>query len=160
MRKIRHGPAESAQWNMCYAVAPVETRAELCFLNIVQTPVDGQAELAAQVGEGAGYVYTHQGCCEHLVELKDIRAVQTADPALPSAFPVTHYEVRCCLASSLWLCCVVPVGGRCLCISGECVGQHNWVCALQSSPDGGLVIARRGRRGGSAVSARVVPPHG
>lgn len=46
-----------------------------------------------QIGQGAGYVYMHQGCCEHLLELKDVRTVQAADPKLASAFPVILFQV-------------------------------------------------------------------
>ena len=46
-----------------------------------------------QVGQGAGYVYMHQGCCEHLLELRDVRTVQKADPKLASVFPVTLFQV-------------------------------------------------------------------
>ena len=49
--------------------------------------------MAMQIGQGAGYVYMHQGCCEHLLELKDVRTVQAADPNLASAFPVFLFQV-------------------------------------------------------------------
>lgn len=45
-----------------------------------------------QVGQGAGYVYMHQGCCEHLLELRDVRTVQKADPKPASMFPVTLFQ--------------------------------------------------------------------
>ena len=41
----------------------------------------------------------HQGCCEHLLELKDVRAVQAADSKLVSAFPVILFQV--CLPVSV-----------------------------------------------------------
>lgn len=47
-----------------------------------------------QVGQGAGYMYMHQGCCEHLLELKDVRSIQTTDPKLASAFPFTLAQVH------------------------------------------------------------------
>lgn len=49
--------------------------------------------LAWQVGQGAGYMYMHQGCCEHLLELKDVRSVQLADTKLAAAFPCTMFQV-------------------------------------------------------------------
>lgn len=40
-----------------------------------------------QVGQGAGYVYVHQGCCEHLLELTDVRRAHDADPLLINHYP-------------------------------------------------------------------------
>ena len=48
-----------------------------------------------QVGQGAGYVYMHQGCCEHLVELSDVRSIHHAEllQSQPTAYPLVLREV-------------------------------------------------------------------
>ena len=48
-----------------------------------------------QVGQGAGYVYMHQGCCEHLVELSDVRSVHHAEllQTQPTHYPLVLKEV-------------------------------------------------------------------
>ena len=40
-----------------------------------------------QVRQGAGYLYVHQGCCEHLLELTDVRSAHDSDPLLINHFP-------------------------------------------------------------------------
>lgn len=40
-----------------------------------------------QVGQGGGYVYVHQGCCEHLLELTDVRRAHDADPLRINHYP-------------------------------------------------------------------------
>ena len=49
-----------------------------------------------QVGQGAGYVYMHQGCCEHLIELSDVRAIHHAEllQTQPTVYPLVLKEVR------------------------------------------------------------------
>lgn len=49
-----------------------------------------------QVGQGAGYVYMHQGCCEHLVELSDVRSIHHAEllQSQPTSYPLVLKEVR------------------------------------------------------------------
>ncbi|KAA6427035.1 MAG: hypothetical protein FRX49_02792 [Trebouxia sp. A1-2] len=44
-------------------------------------------DLFLRVGQGAGYVYVHQGCCEHLLELTDVRRAHDADPLLINHYP-------------------------------------------------------------------------
>ncbi len=62
-----------------------------------------------QVGQGAGYVYVHQGCCEHLLELTDVRRAHDADPLLVNHYPVVLDQVlsRICLQGQA--ASVVPV---------------------------------------------------
>lgn len=47
-----------------------------------------------QVGQGAGYVYMHQGCCEHLVELSDVRCIHHAEllQSQPTFYPLVLKE--------------------------------------------------------------------
>ena len=55
-----------------------------------------------QVGQGAGYVYMHQGCCEHLVELSDVRSIHHAEllQAQSISYPFVLKEVRLCYTGS------------------------------------------------------------
>lgn len=46
-----------------------------------------------QVGQGAGYVYMHQGCCEHLMELADVHRPHDSDPADTRQYPRILKEV-------------------------------------------------------------------
>ena len=43
--------------------------------------------LALRVGPAPGYVYCHQGCCEHAVYVADARRVHPADPRRPLCLP-------------------------------------------------------------------------
>lgn len=61
-----------------------------------------QVQSFLQVGQGAGYVYMHQGCCEHLVELSDVRSIHHAEllQSQPTLYPLVLKEVRfiqCCM---------------------------------------------------------------
>ena len=40
-----------------------------------------------------GYVYCHQGCCEHALYIKDIRRIHSDDPQRASAYPVQTFQV-------------------------------------------------------------------
>ena len=40
-----------------------------------------------------GYVYCHQGCCEHALYFKDIRRIHPDDPQQASAYPVQTFQV-------------------------------------------------------------------
>lgn len=57
-------------------------------------------ELALKVGPAAGYVFCHQGCCEHLLVVKDVRQIHADDPQDLAAYPVCIREV-CRLRFSL-----------------------------------------------------------
>ncbi len=38
-------------------------------------------------------MYVHQGCCEHLLELTDVRRAHDADPLLSNHYPVVLDQV-------------------------------------------------------------------
>ncbi len=40
-----------------------------------------------------GYVYCHQGCCEHALYFKDIRRIHPDDPQQASDYPVQTFQV-------------------------------------------------------------------
>ena len=40
-----------------------------------------------------GYVYCHQGCCEHALYFKDIRRIHRDDPQQASDYPVQTFQV-------------------------------------------------------------------
>lgn len=40
-----------------------------------------------------GYVYCHQGCCEHALYIKDIRRIHPDDPQQALAYPVQTFQV-------------------------------------------------------------------
>ncbi|DBB13694.1 TPA: hypothetical protein ACH3X3_000712 [Trebouxia sp. C0006] len=61
-------------------------------------------DLFLRVGQGAGYVYVHQGCCEHLLELTDVRRAHDADPLLINYYPVVLDQAKwtrrhCCICN-------------------------------------------------------------
>lgn len=71
-----------------------------------------------QVGQGAGYVYMHQGCCEHLVELSDVRSIHHAEllQSQPISYPFVLKEVR--LAMLVYVICNMESGMQhCYCES-------------------------------------------
>lgn len=78
-----------------------------------------------QVGQGAGYVYMHQGCCEHLVELSDVRCIHHAEllQSQPTFYPLVLKEVRLLNNAIVALVC-----GQILVHCGSCCGQS--VCCL------------------------------
>ena len=43
---------------------------------------------------GTGYIYCHQGCCEHALYIRDIRKIHPDDPQQASAYPVQTFQVR------------------------------------------------------------------
>jgi len=63
-----------------------------------------------QVGQGAGYVYVHQGCCEHLLELTDVRRAHDADPLLINHYPVVLDQVLSHKPLQGQAALVLPVG--------------------------------------------------
>ena len=48
----------------------------------------------------SGYVYCHQGCCEHALYIKDIRRIHPDDPQLASAYPVQTFQVSSSLVQA------------------------------------------------------------
>ncbi|KAL0025725.1 hypothetical protein WJX77_007569 [Trebouxia sp. C0004] len=61
-------------------------------------------DLFLRVGQGAGYVYVHQGCCEHLLELTDVRRAHDADPLLINHYPQVLDQAKwtrrhCCICN-------------------------------------------------------------
>ena len=54
-------------------------------------------QLALRVGSAPGYIYCHQGCCEHAVYVADARRVHPGDPRARSAYPLQTFQA--CLAS-------------------------------------------------------------
>ena len=55
-------------------------------------------QLALRVGSAPGYIYCHQGCCEHAIYVADARRVHPGDPRARSAYPLQTFQA--CLASS------------------------------------------------------------
>ena len=47
-----------------------------------------------------GYVYCHQGCCEHALYIKDVRRIHSDDPQLASAYPVQTFQVSSSLVQA------------------------------------------------------------
>ena len=53
-------------------------------------------DVGLRTGPGARNVYCHQGCCEHLLVIKDVRRLHSSDPQYLAAYPVplqkaSHY---------------------------------------------------------------------
>lgn len=66
-------------------------------------------QLALRVGSAPGYVYCHQGCCEHALYVADARRVHPGDPRARSAYPLQTFQA--CLGSDIVSCafiCIVP----------------------------------------------------
>ena len=57
-------------------------------------------QLALRVGSAPGYVYCHQGCCEHALYVADARRVHASDPRARSAYPLQTFQacsrLQCC----------------------------------------------------------------
>lgn len=53
------------------------------------------ADIGLRAGPGARNVFCHQGCCEHLMVIKDVRRVHPDDPQHLSAYPLIIQEVNC-----------------------------------------------------------------
>ena len=96
--------------------------------------------LCMQVGQGAGYVYMHQGCCEHLVELLDVRSIHHAEllQSQPISYPFVLKEVRLCYTGL----CDMPHGmQRCYCESSVgtllslLVNSYVEPCSKRSLPE-------------------------
>ena len=51
-------------------------------------------QLALRVGWATGYVYCHQGCCEHALYIADARRVHPDDPRRRSAYPLQSFQAR------------------------------------------------------------------
>lgn len=51
-------------------------------------------EIGLRIGPAARNVYCHQGCCEHLLVIKDVRRAHPSDPPQLDAYPHTIHEVR------------------------------------------------------------------
>lgn len=49
-------------------------------------------QLWLRIGAAAGYVYCHQGCCEHLLAVTDVRMLHPDDPQHASAYPELVYQ--------------------------------------------------------------------
>ena len=47
-----------------------------------------------------GYVYCHQGCCEHALYIKDVRRIHPDDPQRASAYPVQTFQVSSSLVQA------------------------------------------------------------
>ncbi|KAK9845423.1 hypothetical protein WJX81_006126 [Elliptochloris bilobata] len=51
-------------------------------------------QLALRVGSAPGYVYCHQGCCEHALYVADARRVHAGDPRARSAYPLQTFQAK------------------------------------------------------------------
>ncbi|KAK9818103.1 hypothetical protein WJX72_007223 [[Myrmecia] bisecta] len=51
-------------------------------------------DLYLRIGGGAGYVFCHLGCCEHLLIIRDVRRCHIDDPASESAYPLLTFQKR------------------------------------------------------------------
>ena len=51
-----------------------------------------------RVGSFPGYVFCHQGCCEHGLYFKDIRRIHPDDSHRLSDYPIPVYQASTCLA--------------------------------------------------------------
>lgn len=47
-----------------------------------------------RLGFGAGYVYLHQGCCEHLLSFTDVRVLHPDDRQLLLQYPALNFQAR------------------------------------------------------------------
>ena len=70
-------------------------------------------QLALRVGWATGYVYCHQGCCEHALYIADARRVHPDDPRRRSAYPLQSFQAR---AHG----CMVHVHVRCMQVGSLC----------------------------------------
>lgn len=52
------------------------------------------SDVPLRAGPGARNVYCHQGCCEHLFVVKDVRRLHSDDPQFLAAYPVLLQKVR------------------------------------------------------------------
>ena len=59
-------------------------------------------QLALRVGTAPGYIYCHQGCCEHAIYVADARRLHPGDPRARSAYPLQTFQA--CLVSDIVLC--------------------------------------------------------
>ena len=66
----------------------------LCTSNCLLILRVAYAVSRVQVGQGAGYVYMHQGCCEHLIELADVCCAHDANPADTRQYPCIIKQVQ------------------------------------------------------------------
>ena len=51
-------------------------------------------ELELKCGRDEGYIYSHQGCCEHTVVVADIRCIHETDPQDRSMYPLATLKRR------------------------------------------------------------------
>lgn len=51
-------------------------------------------QLAVRVSNYPNYLYCHLGCCEHLVQVRDVRLVHASDPQRVSEYPVQLLQMR------------------------------------------------------------------
>ena len=118
------------------------------------------ADLARlRLGAFPGYVFCHQGCCEHSLFFRDVRRIHAADSRDPAAYPQLVYQVR----TQGWLSCFGPcacsTGRACRPVArGMCMLRHETfypreLCrGCSASPTGAsaLCLARAGMRHGDA----------
>lgn len=130
-----------------------------------------------QVGQGAGYMYMHQGCCEHLLELKDVRSIQATDPTLASAFPFMLSQVHAQTCDyGMTVSVMMLLATMSLVIDNEGLqgpshvgtstslspGNHDTSnCQILSCSHPAMLCGcRRGKSGGFATCVRVLPLSG
>lgn len=46
-----------------------------------------------RLGASPGYIFCHQGCCEHALYFRDIRRIHPDDSHSPSDYPIPVYQV-------------------------------------------------------------------
>ena len=66
------------------------------------------ADLAAlRLGSFPGYVYCHQGCCEHALFFRDVRIIHPDDSHDLADYPVPAYQASppCSIGALRFLAC-------------------------------------------------------
>ena len=109
---------------------------------------------ALQVGPAAGYVYCHQACCQHVLEVRDVRQLHREDPQKKSDWPHTIFKVRLATTGQnlhsrvtlAWL----P--------SWWAAGAHACSKHVQSSPEPGRMQPLEGSGRPSTPCLHVLPP--
>eukprot|EP00873_Tetraselmis_striata_P016577 jgi/Tetstr1/436841/TSEL_025618.t1 len=51
-------------------------------------------DLWLRVGSGAGYIYCHQGCCQHAIAVADVRRVHATDPQRRDQYPFLVFQAQ------------------------------------------------------------------
>ena len=95
-------------------------------------------DLGLRAGPRAGYIFCHQGGCEHLLVVRDIRRihpVELGDPTFIASYPYCALQVRLSLCDKVQL--LVPASPDALyhtAASGKSICICNWFHCLLQGP--------------------------